>query len=67
VVALVGVAGRSGWIEARPQLAIVVVALLTIASVMVAFVLDRIARRVARRLRTSTRAVTARRSRTGDV
>jgi hypothetical protein len=35
----------------RPELAIVVVALLTVASVVVAFVFYRIARRVARRLR----------------
>jgi divalent metal cation (Fe/Co/Zn/Cd) transporter len=34
----------------RPELAIVVVALLTVASVVVAFVFYRIARRVARRL-----------------
>ena len=44
----------------RPELAIVVVALLTIASVVVAFVFYRIARRVARRLRSGARAATAR-------
>ncbi len=38
----------------RPELAIVVVALLTVASVVVAFVFYRIARRVARRLRSDT-------------
>ena len=41
----------------RPELAIIVVALLTIASVVVAFVLYRIARRVGRRLRTRTRHI----------
>ena len=40
----------------RPELAVVVVALLTIASVVVAFVFYRIARRVARRLRSGTSA-----------
>ena len=40
---------------ARPELAIVVVALLTIASVVVAFVFYRIARRVGRRLRSGMR------------
>jgi hypothetical protein len=44
----------------RPELAIVVVALLTVASVVVAFVFYRIARRVARRLRSGTRTATAR-------
>jgi hypothetical protein len=44
----------------RPELAIVVVALLTVASVVVAFAFYRIARRVARRLRSRTRNPTAR-------
>jgi len=44
----------------RPELAIVVVALLTVASVVVAFVFYRIARRVARRLRSGTRTATTR-------
>jgi hypothetical protein len=42
---------------ARPELAIVIVGLLTIASVVLAIVLYRIARRVGRRLRSGTRAV----------
>jgi hypothetical protein len=44
----------------RPELAIVVVALLTVASVVVAFVFYRIAHRVARRLRSRTRNPTPR-------
>ena len=44
----------------RPELAVVVVALLTVASVVVAFVFYRIARRVARRLRSGNRTATAR-------
>ncbi len=40
----------------RPELAVVVIALLTIASVVVAIVCYRIARRVGRRLRSGTRA-----------
>jgi membrane protein implicated in regulation of membrane protease activity len=44
----------------RPELAIVVVALLTVASAVVAFVFYRIARRVARRLRSGTRPATPR-------
>lgn len=44
----------------RPELAIVVVALLTVASVVVAVVLYRTARRVGRRLRSGTRTVTGR-------
>jgi hypothetical protein len=44
----------------HPELAVVVVALLTVASVVVAFVFYRIARRVARRLRSGTRTATAR-------
>ena len=44
----------------RPELAVLVVAVLTVASVVVAFVFYRIARRVARRLRSGTRAATAR-------
>ena len=47
----------------RPELAVVVVSLLTVASVAVAFVFYRIARRAARRLRSGSRAATARRSR----
>jgi hypothetical protein len=39
----------------RPEVAVAVVALLTIASVAVAFVFYRIARRVARRVRTTAR------------
>lgn len=50
----------------HPQLAVVVVALLTVASVVVAFVLYRIARRVGRRLRSSTRTATAPRLSDGD-
>lgn len=41
---------------ARPELAVVVVAVLTIASAVVAFVLYRLARRVAQRLRSGTGA-----------
>jgi membrane protein DedA with SNARE-associated domain len=44
----------------RPELAVVVVALLTLASIVVAFVFYRIARRVGRRLRSGTRASTGR-------
>jgi hypothetical protein len=44
----------------RPELAIVIVALLTIASVVVAIVLYRIARRIGRRLRSGTRTATDR-------
>jgi ABC-type transport system involved in cytochrome bd biosynthesis fused ATPase/permease subunit len=50
----------------RPELAIVVVALLTVASVVVAFVFYRLARRVARRLRAGTRTATAPGLRDGD-
>jgi membrane protein DedA with SNARE-associated domain len=50
----------------RPELAIVVVALLTVASVVVAFVLYRTARRVGRRLLSSTRAATDRAQRDDD-
>ena len=50
----------------RPELAIVVVALLTVASLVVAFVFYRIARRVARRLRSGTRTGNAR-GRRGDA
>jgi hypothetical protein len=50
----------------RPELAIVVVALLTVASVVVAFVFYRIARRVARRLRSGTRTPTTRALRDDD-
>ena len=50
----------------RPELAIVVVALLTVASVVVAFVFYRIARRVARRLRPGARTATARGLRDDD-
>jgi hypothetical protein len=50
----------------RPELAIVVVALLTIASVVVAFVFYRIARRVGRRLRSGTRTATGRDQRDDD-
>ena len=42
----------------RPELAIVVVTLLTVASVVVAFVFYRIVRRVSRRLRSGTRRAT---------
>ena len=48
----------------RPEVAIVVVAFLTVASVVVAFVLYRLARRLARRLRSGPRTVTARGPRT---
>ena len=41
---------------ARPELAVVVVALLTVASLVVAFVLYRVARRLGRRLRSGIRA-----------
>jgi hypothetical protein len=41
---------------ARPELAIAVVALLTVASVVASFVLYRVARRIARRLRPGARA-----------
>ena len=51
---------------ARPELAVVVVALLTVASVVVAFVLYRLARRVGRRLRSGSRTVTARAPRADD-
>jgi hypothetical protein len=44
----------------RPELAVVVVALLTFASIVVAFVFYRIARRVGRRLRSGTRTATDR-------
>jgi hypothetical protein len=44
----------------RPELAVVVVALLTFASIVVAFVFYRIARRVGRRLRSGTRPATDR-------
>jgi len=44
----------------RPEFAVVLVALLTIASVVVAFVFYRIARRIARRVRAASRAATAR-------
>lgn len=44
----------------RPEVAIVVVVLLTVASVVVAFVLYRLARRLGRRLRPRPRAATAR-------
>lgn len=44
----------------RPEFAVVLVALLTIASVVVAFVFYRIARRIARRVRAANRAATAR-------
>jgi len=50
----------------RPEFAVVLVALLTIASVVVAFVFYRIARRVARRLRSGTRTATARDRRDDD-
>jgi hypothetical protein len=50
----------------RPELAIVVVALLTVASLVVAFVFYRIARRVARRLRSGSRSATARSLRDDD-
>ncbi len=50
----------------RPEFAVVLVALLTIASVVVAFVFYRIARRVARRLRSGTRTATARDLRDDD-
>ena len=48
----------------RPEVAIVVVAFLTVASVVVAFVLYRLARRIGRRLRSGPRTVTARGPRT---
>jgi len=44
----------------NPELAIVVVALLTVASLVVAFVFYRIARRVTRRLRSGKRTATGR-------
>jgi len=50
----------------RPEFAVVLVALLTIASVVVAFVFYRIARRIARRVRAANRAATARDRGTGD-
>jgi len=50
----------------RPELAVAVVALLTVASVVVAFVFYRIARRVARRLRSGARTATARGRRDDD-
>jgi len=50
----------------RPEFAVVLVALLTIASVVVAFVFYRIARRVARRLRSGARTATARGRRDDD-
>ena len=50
----------------RPEVAIVVVALLTIASVVVAYVFYRIARRVGRRLRSGTRTATDRVPRDDD-
>ncbi|HSP27629.1 MAG TPA: DUF4126 domain-containing protein, partial [Ilumatobacteraceae bacterium] len=50
----------------RPELAIVVVAFLTVASVVVAFVLYRLARRIGRRLRSGPRTVTARGPRADD-
>jgi hypothetical protein len=43
----------------RPELAIVIVALLTVISVVVAVVLYRVARRLGRRLRSGTRAVSS--------
>jgi hypothetical protein len=51
---------------ANPELAVVVVLLLTIASVVVAFMLYRLARRVARRLRSRTRTGAVRGPRDGD-
>jgi len=50
----------------RPELAVAVVALLTVASVVVAFVFYRIARRLARRLRSGARTATARGRRDDD-
>ena len=50
----------------RPEFAVVLVALLTIASVVVAFVFYRIARRIARRVRAASRAATARDRRPDD-
>jgi len=50
----------------RPELAVTVVALLTVASIVVAFVFYRIARRVARRLRAGARTATARGPRDDD-
>ena len=50
----------------RPELAIIVVALLTVASVVVAYVFYRIARGVGRRLRSGTRAATGRGRRDDD-
>ena len=50
----------------RPEFAVVLVALLTIASVVVAFVFYRIARRIARRVRAANRAATARDRGPGD-
>ena len=50
----------------RPEIAIVVVALLTVASVVVAFVLYRLARRIGRRLRSGPRTMTDREPRADD-
>ena len=50
----------------RPEFAVVLVALLTIASVVVAFVFYRMARRIARRLRAASRAATVRDRRPDD-